>query len=70
MNLPNIDLNFKPFCNGCRSLDLKVIDSDRFYSDNGKEIYIYPPTITCEHIHTCLALYERICKKEENADDR
>lgn len=65
MNLPNIDLKFEPFCNECRNLDLKVIDSDRVYSD-GKEIYIYPPTITCNHIHTCRALYERICKKEES----
>jgi len=70
MNLPNIDLKFEQFCNGCRSNKIKVIDGERFYSDNGPEIYIYPPTITCEHIHTCRALYERICKKEENTNDR
>lgn len=69
MNLPNIDLKFEPFCNGCSRGVVKVVGSDRVYSD-GKEIYIYPPTITCEHIHICRALYERICKKEENDNDR
>lgn len=70
MNIPNIDLKFEPFCNGCHNTKLKIIDSNTFYSPDGKEIYKYPQTITCEHMHTCWALYDRICKKEENTNDR
>lgn len=52
--LPDIELRFDKFCDGCKKYDIDIVEGNKIYA-NGQpsEIYISPTTVVCKHMAAC-----------------
>lgn len=66
INLPNIKLNFKPFCKGCNLVKVKFVEGMTVYGFAKDCNMVLPGEITCESLQSCTRIHDLTITKSSN----